>query len=146
VQILSKALDEKLRRLEETLSLILYRLDVLENLIDKKSEYAHLSEVVSLLKTGTKAYSEPIKIVSRLVAVERYLRESAIFRDDISRLIVQALAVKGPMNISQITEDLRARRGKASRRIVRKRLKTLLSKGTVKKVEGRGNVFKLVEK
>lgn len=125
--------------------MILYRLDVLEKLIDKR-EYAGLSEVVSLLKTGTRAYSEPIRIVGRLLAVERYLRESAIFRDEISRLIVQALAVKGPMNVSQITLELRARRGKASRRIVRERLQRLMKKGIVKESEGRGHVFELVEK
>lgn len=143
---MSKGLEEKLKRLEETLSLILHRLDVLEKLIDRRAEYAGLGEVVSLLKAGTRAYSEPIRIVSRLLAIERYMRESAIFRDEISRLIVQALAVKGPMNISQITVELRARRGKASRRIVRKRLERLLGEGIIEEVEGRGHVFELVEK
>jgi len=119
---------------------------VLEKLIDRRAEYAGLGEVVSLLKTGTRAYSEPIRTVSRLLAIERYLKESAIFRDEISRLIVQALAVKGPMNISQITAELRARRGKASRRIVRKRLERLLGEGIVKEVEARGHVFELVER
>ncbi len=50
-------------------------------------------------------------------------------KDPISTEIVKALFEKGDRNISQITEAVKARRGTASRRIVRQRLEALVADG-----------------
>jgi hypothetical protein len=52
-------------------------------------------------------------------------------KDSISKEIVKALFEKGDRNISQITEAVKARRGTASRRIVRGKLESLVAQGTV---------------
>lgn len=52
-------------------------------------------------------------------------------KDPISRDIVEILFSSGPLNISQITEEMKKLRGKASRRIVRERLAELVESGIV---------------
>src|SRR2546422_328811 len=52
-------------------------------------------------------------------------------KDPISKEIVKALFEKGDRNISQITEAVKARRGTASRRIVRDRLEAMERDGVV---------------
>jgi DNA-binding transcriptional ArsR family regulator len=52
-------------------------------------------------------------------------------KDPISLDIVKVLLEKSGLNISQITEDLRDKRGSASRRIVREKLKMLENEGIV---------------
>lgn len=52
-------------------------------------------------------------------------------KDPISRDIVEILFSSGPLNISQITEEMKKMRGKASRRIVRERLAELVESGIV---------------
>lgn len=60
-------------------------------------------------------------------------------KDPISKEIVKALFEKGDRNISQITEAVKARRGTASRRIVREKLESLIAQGTVV-AEGEGKI------
>ncbi len=52
-------------------------------------------------------------------------------KDPISREIIEILFSYGKLNISQITEELRKTRGKASRRVVRQKLNELLELGMV---------------
>jgi hypothetical protein len=91
-------------------------------------------------------YGEPLKIASRLKAAQEYMRQKPIAQDDISRCIVQALAMKGALNISAITRQVAIMRGKASRRIVRDRVQRLVEQGVLMKKEGRVPVYELVEK
>lgn len=124
---------------------IIQRLDILEELILEKPEYEGLAASLRLTKLGIGMYGEPLKIAARLKNAERYLRRKPIAQDEISRCVVQAVAVKGPLNISAITRQVTTMRGKASRRIVRERVKKLLEQGVLSKCEGRVPVYALVE-
>ncbi|MEM1607627.1 MAG: hypothetical protein QXW55_06275 [Candidatus Bathyarchaeia archaeon] len=75
---------------------------------------------------------------------KRYSREP-VGRGEIARYIIQALAVKEPMNISAITCEVKAMRGKVSRRIIRERLKRLEKEEMVQRIEGAGKTYSLVE-
>jgi hypothetical protein len=132
--------------LSKKLDQIIRRLDFLEELILEKPEYEGLAATLRLAKMGIGMYGEPLKIASRLKNAEEYLRQKPIAQDDISRCIVQALAIKGSLNISAITRQVAKMRGKASRRIVRDRVKKLVERGALSKSEGLVPVYALVEK
>jgi hypothetical protein len=125
---------------------ILRRLDLLEQLILGKPEYEGLVASLRLTKIGIGMYGEPLKIAARLKNAEKYLHQKTIAQDEISRCIVQALAVKGPLNVSAITRQVTAIRGKASRRIVRKRVKILSQQGVLLKTNDRIPLYDLAEK
>jgi len=138
--------DSNVGDLSRKLDQIIRRLDMLEELILEKPEYEGLAASLRLTKLGIGMYGEPLKIVSRLKNAQEYLRQKPIAQDDMSRCIVQALAVKGPLNISAITRQVASMRGKASRRIVRERVKKLLERGVLSKTDGRVPTYELVEK
>ena len=124
--------------LSKKLDQIIHRLDLLE-----KPEYEGLAAALGLTKLGIGMYGEPLKIAARLKDAERYLRQKPIAQDDISRCIIQALAVKGPLNISAITRQVTVMRGKASRRIIRERMKDLQQQGVLRKIDGRPPTYEL---
>ena len=132
--------------LSKKLDQIIRRLDLLEDLILEKPEYEGLAATLRLTKMGIGMYGEPLKIASRLKSAEKYLRQKPIAQDDISRCIVQALAVKGALNISAITRQVTTMRGKASRRIVRDRVKNLMKQGVLLKADGRVPTYALAER
>jgi len=67
-------------------------------------------------------------------------------KDQISRDIVRVLLDKTDLNISQITENVRSKRGTASRRIIRERLKELEEKDIVQKqIKGKIYVYRLTD-
>jgi hypothetical protein len=135
-------IDELGKKLDQ----ILRRLDLLEELILEKPEYEGLVASLRLTRMGIGMYGEPLKIASRLKNAEEYLRQKPIAQDDISRCVVQAVAVKGPLNVSAITRQVASVRGKASRRIVRDRVRKLVQQGVLLKTEGRVPTYGLVEK
>ena len=67
---------------------------------------------------------------------------------DIARHIVEALLKTGPLNISQLTEQLRKMRGTASRRIVAEKLGILEDHGLVKRIQGkkREKLYRILKK
>ena len=132
--------------LSKKLDQIIHRLDLLERLILEKPEYEGLAASLRLTKIGLGMYGEPLKIASRLKNAEKYLRQVPIAQDDISRCIIQAIMMKGPLNISAITRQVSKMRGKASRRIVRDRVKDLVEKGVLLQITGRFHTYELVDK
>ena len=132
--------------LSKKLDQIIRRLDLLEELILDKPEYEGLATALGLTRIGIGMYGEPLKVAARLKNAETYLRQKLIAQDDISRCIIQALAVKGALNISAITRQVAAMRGKASRRIVRERVQKLQAQGVLLKKDGTTPTYELVSK
>ncbi|MCK4582064.1 hypothetical protein KAU18_02015 [Candidatus Bathyarchaeota archaeon] len=136
-------LERNLKELNEKLGLMMKRLDYLEALMTQNQEYPELSQIMGSLRVGTSLYSEPLKLIQRLLSVQRRLRRSEEPRDEISRIILNALAIKGPQNVSSLTREVQLERGRGSRVTVRKKLLDLIDEGLVEKAEGHD--YKLVE-
>ena len=134
------AQEEKLDELSRKLDEVLRRLEALENSLSLLDQMGFHPELMRLLFGGARLYSSQLKALRRVLAAEKLLRELGP-GDEISRCIIEALAEEGPMNISELTRAVRARRGTASRRIIRERLEALLEKGLVVEVEGFGRRF-----
>ena len=129
-------LEDELKGLNEKLELMLNRLDYLEAVMTQNQEYPELSHVMSSLRVGTSLYSEPLKLIQRLVSVQRRLKRSQEPRDEISRIILNVLAIKGPQNVSGLAREVQLERGTGSRVTVRKKLLELIDEGLVQKGEG----------
>ena len=136
--------SDRLSEVSKKLDLIIQRLNALEEIILKNPEYTGLAASLKVVKAGVGLYDEPLKVLSRFKTAERYVKRPAIAQDEISRCIVQALAMKERLNISAITRQVQTIRGKASRRIIRERVKRLEKDGVIRKVAGFGNVYELV--
>ena len=131
--------------LSKKLDAILQRLDLLEKLLVENPEYQGVAAALGIARFGIGVYGEPLKVAERLKNAETYLRQKSIAQDEISRCIIQALAVKGGLNISAITRQVAAMRGKASRRIVRERVKKLQEQGVLLRKDGKVPTYELVE-
>ncbi len=130
--------EDRVKNLDEKLDSIINRLDTIEAALASNSKSSELSPILADLRSGVSLYSEPLKAVKRLYEAQRYFKTKEVEKDEISRLIIQALAVRGQLNISQIEREIRASRGKASRRIIRGRLKKLVDEKIVQASTGTG--------
>jgi hypothetical protein len=138
--------ENSIEEVSKKLDQILNRLSVLEELITEKPEFEGLTAALRLTRVGVGMYGEPLKIAARLKDAQAFLQQKAIAQDDISRCVIQALAVKGPLNISAITRQVSAMRGKASRRIVRQRVQKLHQQGILVKMDGKTPTYELANK
>jgi len=86
---------------------------------------------------------EPITALERLSTATKYIHRRSVEKDEISRLIIQTLALNGPQNTSQIERAVREARGHASRRIIRSRIRNLISEDIVRPAKGRGTTYEL---
>jgi len=142
---LVKRTEDRVRNLDQKLDQIMNRLDTIEVALAASQQSAELSSVLSDLRTGISLYSEPLKAIKRLYDARRFLKATAVEKDEISRIIVQSIAMRGELNVSQLEREVRGARGKASRRIVRERLKKLETDGIVQRVPGPGNKYRLLQ-
>ena len=142
---MAKKTETRVRDLDEKLDHIIKRLDTIETVLANSQQNPELSSVLSDLKGGVSLYSEPLKAIKRLYDARKLLKTGEVEKDELSRLIIQSLALRDELNISQIERELRTARGSASRRVIRDRLAKLEEKGVVKLVEGWGHKYRLVE-
>ena len=114
---------------------------------------ARIAELESAVREVARPYSELVDQLSRFQdTVQKYFKLMDLYqrhgvisietilpgvKDPISKDIMRLLLDKPGLNISEITEELRQRRGSASRRIVRDRLGELQEKGMLVERSGK---------
>ncbi len=134
---------DDLKALNEKLEIMMRRLDYIEAVLTETKQYPALAQIMGGLRVGTALYREPLKLIERLIGVRRYLEKTPESRDEVSRIILNTLAIKGSMNISALTREVAGEKGTASRVTVRKRLISLVEEGIVEK--GDGHQYKFVK-
>lgn len=124
----------------------------------KDQDIEKLSEEVKTLRKALNELMASFELVSRLA--ENYLRLINIYaqygglgidvvvpeirHDPIAREIVRILFDLRSANISQITQELKRRRGKASRNTVREKIHHLIELNVVEEVDGeKGKAYAL---
>jgi hypothetical protein len=124
----------------------------------EEQDVEKLSEEVKTLRKALNELMASFEIVSRLA--ENYLRLINIYaqygglgidvvvpeirHDPIAREIVRILFDLRSANISQITQELKRRRGKASRNTVREKIHQLIDLNVVEEVDGeKGKAYAL---
>ena len=128
--------EDDLKSLNEKMERMMRRLDYLEAILTESRQYPELAQLMGDLKVGAALYGEPLKLIQRLLGVRRYLEKTPDSRDEVSRIVLNSLALRGPMNISQMTREVERERGTASRVTVRKRVQNLLEEGAIEKGDG----------
>jgi hypothetical protein len=136
-------LEKELRELNRKLEVMMGRLDYLEAALIESRKYPELTQLMGDLKVGASLYTEPLKLIERLVRIKRHLIRDEEHRDEISRIILNVLALKGPQNISGLTREVQRERGKGSRVTTRKKVLELLDEGLIEK--GEGHYYRLKE-
>jgi hypothetical protein len=132
-------IDGSLEALNKKLDWIINRLNYLETVLTESQQYPEVLNFLQSLKLGTAVYGEPLKTLNQIISA-RHLIKSTSQRDEINKIILNYIAVKGPRNISELTREIKRQRGKASRTTIRKRVKQLIQSKTLVK---EGNRYRL---
>jgi hypothetical protein len=122
--------DADFRSVSEQLEAVMRRLDLIEAVLTEQRSYPELAAVMSDLRMSASLYNEPLKLIQRLITVRR-INQRAEPRDEVSRIILNTLAVKGALNVSELAREVAVARGSASRVTVRKRLSILIDEGII---------------
>ncbi len=108
-----------------------------------------ISQVIKPLRQASSTTQNYLKITGLLLEHGGLSPDIILpkVKDPISREIIRVLLDRSDQNISQITELVRSKRGTASRRIIRERLKELEEKKIIKKQQkGSLYVYSLTDK
>ena len=115
-----------------------------------------IDELESMIRTIVQPFQQVGKSTSNYFRIIGLMLEHggltpdtlfAEIKDPIEKTIIQILTQKKDLNISQITEQVRSKRGKASRRIVRSKIKNLEKKEMIESHPlGSRNVYRLTDK
>ncbi len=114
-----KSVSQRLNKIESILSEILPQLQ-------------EFSRSAKILQRGFKFYESVLGAIEKLRSVA-YIEDEypELKSDPISLEIIKSLEQYGALNISQLTRYVRMARGTASRRIIRERIKKLISMGII---------------
>ncbi len=127
----SGSLDDRLKRLEELVELLLERLERVEMMLrelDLRGEVA--STAIRLTLLLSLPASKALEAARRALTVLSKLREE----DPITRAVIEVLSGCEELSLTEITRRVRSIRGTASRRIIRNRILLLCEKGVVMRV------------
>lgn len=134
-----RELIDRLDRIEYLLEYLSREIETIKRILGLGND----SNIFSLLEGGIETYKMITSEYKRILSIEKMIRNIAL--DGISKEIMRILAYMGPMNITQITEEIKKKRGRASRLTVSRKLKTLIAKGIVKEeLKGREKVYYLL--
>jgi hypothetical protein len=92
-------LEAELKELNRKLEIMMGRLDYLEAALIESRQYPEITHIMGDLKVGASLYTEPLKLIERLMRIKRQLARDEEHRDEISRIILNVLALKGPQYI-----------------------------------------------
>ena len=122
------------------------QVEALREALGKVTEpYREIASYLDKLQGLARGYFRLLDLYAKYGAISPDLVIPGL-KDDISRHIVSTLFEKADRNISQITEAVKAKRGTASRRIVRERLEDLQRQGIVVATPGsRTRTFRVAE-
>ncbi len=123
---------ERLMRIEREIRAVEKRLATIEKLLEGDPE---ARAIVLLYMKIVGLHRASVDRIATALQAQRALTQAGVI-DDIAKDVIEALAVKGPMNISELTRELRKMRGSASRRIIAQRLLMLENLGVVRRVSG----------
>jgi hypothetical protein len=134
--------DDQGKKIEE----LTKKVELLESTLrDVAKPYSELVAQLALFQETVQKYFRIMDLYQRYgsVSIETILPE---VKDPISKEIIKVLLDKPGMNISEITGELRNRRGSSSRRIVRIKLNELVSKNVlIEKVGPNEKVYEIAE-
>ena len=128
-------LEERLEKIERLLELLLARLEKLEEMASLTGREAGIAAELAL------AFSLPAQRaiqLARTLARLTSLVEGPLEDDGLSKAILEALLVNGPLTLRGLEREVRRIRGSATRSRIRRRLRDLEELGLVV-VERRGN-------
>jgi DNA-binding transcriptional ArsR family regulator len=134
--------EEQGKRIEE----LTQRIEELEETIRQVAQpYSELVRQLTMFQETVQKYFRLMDLYQKhgVVSIDTILPQ---LKDPISKEILRILLDKPGLNISEITEELRARRGSSSRRIVRDRLGELLAdKLVVERADRKEKTYEISE-